>query len=400
MRRWAAIAVALSLAGCRTAVGTAPQSIDHMDQVELRDAGRTWVEHANAAGWEHHRTLEGNAVTSPLGLGIAFGAARGAASAEAGRGFERIFGFEDGAADHAAAAEVLAELRALAVEVPDVDIDLGARLTSTVAGHGTLTSPDPYLDLLADAYGAVPAPAFDPGPAAATISWTTAGDGALPLVAPGLRSAAEPDAFTFATTVEVAQPLLPPFDPALTEPGVFTTATGTAVDVALMSQDDAPVPFVDLGDADAVGLSAGVDLTMWLLVPDEDDGLAALESNLEPSTFAELDDVAEPYAVDLAVPRWHTGSDVDVLSWTCPYGLCPGSTLDGVAPGHELTGARLASSFVVDEAGIGAAPPGTGFFLGWLAREVEVRADHPFLWALVHESTGVVVLLGRVTDPS
>lgn len=52
-----------------------------------------WVAGVNAAGWDFHRHLGGNAVSSPVSIGIAFSLSRAGASANSGAVLDEIFGF-------------------------------------------------------------------------------------------------------------------------------------------------------------------------------------------------------------------------------------------------------------------------------------------------------------------
>ena len=52
-----------------------------------------WVAGTNAAGWDFHRHLVGNAVSSPVSLGLAFSFSRAGASEDTGAVLDEIFGF-------------------------------------------------------------------------------------------------------------------------------------------------------------------------------------------------------------------------------------------------------------------------------------------------------------------
>ena len=52
-----------------------------------------WVAGINTAGWDFHRLLEGNAVSSPISIGTAFSLARAGASADTAEALDEIFGF-------------------------------------------------------------------------------------------------------------------------------------------------------------------------------------------------------------------------------------------------------------------------------------------------------------------
>ena len=54
-----------------------------------------WVAGTNAAGWDFHRHLVGNAVSSPVSLGLAFSLSRAGASEDTGAVLDEIFGFPE-----------------------------------------------------------------------------------------------------------------------------------------------------------------------------------------------------------------------------------------------------------------------------------------------------------------
>ena len=83
----------------------------------------------------------------------------------------------------------------------------------------------------------------------------------------------------------------------------------------------------------------------------------------------------------------------------------------GQAPGRNPLNERLCLSDVfhktfvaVDEAGTeAAAATAVGMYGAMIVREepeaIEVRVDHPFVFALQHRETGACLFLGRVNDP-
>jgi serpin B len=162
----------------------------------------------------------------------------------------------------------------------------------------------------------------------------------------------------------------------------------------------------------------GATLSMLLLLPDTVSGLPAVEAAL---TLERLDAIVKslaPVRVAVSLPRF----EVDP-----PGAIALGETLRAMGMGEafdreraDFTGIanptdardRLCignvfhKAFVkVDEKGTeaaaatavvmqraGAAPP--------LARPVEFKADHPFLFLIRHNPSGLIVFLGRVANPA
>ena len=84
-----------------------------------------WVAGVNAAGWDFHRHLAGNAVSSPISIGTAFSLARAGASLDTGMVLDEIFGFpaED---PHGAANAV--DLAVSAASVDPTTLEIANRL--------------------------------------------------------------------------------------------------------------------------------------------------------------------------------------------------------------------------------------------------------------------------------
>jgi serpin B len=123
-----------------------------------------------------------------------------------------------------------------------------------------------------------------------------------------------------------------------------------------------------------------------------DGGLGSVAAGLAPAT------------VDLTLPRWETGSAVDLAPLLTELGLpVPGGALPGIAPDLEIGAAVHAADITVDEAGTEAAAAtavGIEITSAPLPGEVvTVVADRPYLFAVRHVETGAPLFVGRVADP-
>ena len=75
-------------------------------------------------------------------------------------------------------------------------------------------------------------------------------------------------------------------------------------------------------------------LAMWLVVPHETDGLAAVEESLDAEALIGLSSAAQEGTVHLTMPKWEQSlPPADLFEWLCPLGFCPGAGFDGIAPG-------------------------------------------------------------------
>ena len=80
-----------------------------------------WVAGTNAAGWDFHRHLVGNAVSSPVSIGLAFSLSRAGASGGTGSVLDEIFGFPE-ADPHGGANAVDLTLATASVEPTTLEV--------------------------------------------------------------------------------------------------------------------------------------------------------------------------------------------------------------------------------------------------------------------------------------
>ena len=154
---------------------------------------------------------------------------------------------------------------------------------------------------------------------------------------------------------------------------------------------------------------AGGDLTMLVLLPKKADGLAALEDNLTPANLAKWTAAMGSPDVRVYLPKF---------TMTCRFGLnetlramgmsdafSPGKAdFSGMDGGRNLfISAALHKAFVeVNEQGTEAAAA-TGIMMGLTALPappIEFRADHPFIFLIREKSTGSILFIGRVMNPT
>ena len=361
-----------------------------------------WAAGINTAGWDFHRHLEGNAVSSPISIGTAFSLARAGASTDTADVLDEIFGFPQvGLHDAANAVDLtLAEASA----APST-LEVANRL---FPDDGFSMLPE-FLHTAAAHYGAAvePIDTADGAAAADTVNrWVAERTrGLIPTIVDA--GVVQDQELVLVNTVYLKANWVEPFQPDLTSDGQFSTGTGDnrSVTVPFM-RDRKPVHrrYVQLEHADAVELPyQDGELAMWLIVPHDPAGLASLEESLDAATLTGLHSTARTGPVDLTMPKWEqTLPPTDLFEWLCPQGLCPGAPFDGIAPGIFITAALHSAKVIVDEHGTEAAAA-TGLVYatsGPPPPDLTIVADRPFLWAIVHQPTGAVVFLGRLVDPT
>ena len=359
-----------------------------------------WVAGVNAAGWDFHRHLGGNAVSSPLSIGVAFSLSRAGASADSGAVLDEIFGFPE-QGSHSAANAVDLSMTEASVE-PNI-VEVANRL---FPDDGFSPRPE-FLETAAAHYGATiqPVDTADGNAAAGVINDWVSGRtrGLIPVIVN--QATVQDQELVLVNTVYLKAGWRAPFRADLTSDGEFTTDAGQRVTVPFM-RDTGKFSrrYVRMEGADAVELPYVRDeLAMWLIVPYEPDGLAAVEASLDAATLVELSEIARTGTVDLAMPRWEqTLPPTDLFEWLCPQGFCADAGFDGIAPGIFITAALHGAKVIVDEQGTeAAAATAMGFGeSGPPPPDLTVVADRPFLWAIIHDKTQAILFLGRVLDPA
>ena len=359
-----------------------------------------WVAGTNAAGWDFHRHLVGNAVSSPVSLGMAFSLSRAGASADTGAVLDEIFGFPK--VDLHGAANAV-DLMLAEASVEPTTLEVANRLFPDDE-----FSPLPgFLENAASHYGAAVQPIdLDDGAAAAeTINgWISdATRGLIPTIV--TERVVLRQELVLVNTVYLKADWIEPFLPELTRNGRFTTGDRRVVTVPFM-RDREPVPrrFVQLDSADAVELSyQGGRLAMWLIVPHDPTGLAAVEESLNSQDLTGLEVIAQQGFVDLTMPKWEqTLPPTDLFEWLCPLGFCAGAPFVNIAPQIMITAALHGAKVIVDEKGTEAAVATAMVFEASPVPQADltVVADRPFLWAIVHPESGALLFLGRLVDPT
>ena len=355
-----------------------------------------WVAGINAAGWDFHRHLKGNAVSSPMSIGVAFSLSRAGASADSGAALDKIFGFPE-VGLHSAANAV--DLRLAEASVGPTTLEVANRL---FPDDGFSPLPE-FLPTAAAQYGAVvqPIDTADGADAADTINrWVSQSTrGLIPTIV--TDSVVQDQKLVLVNTVYLKADWTEPFLPESTRDGQFTTDDNRSVTVPFM-RDGEPVDrrFVQLEGADAVELPyQGGELAMWLIVPRDPAGLAAVEESLDAEALTALHSAAQTGLVDVTMPKWEqTLPPTDLFRWLCPLGFCAGAGFDGIAGGIFISAALHGAKVIVDEKGTEAAAATAMEFpvSGPPPADLTIIADRPFLWAIVHQDTGALLFVGRL----
>jgi serpin B len=207
-----------------------------------------------------------------------------------------------------------------------------------------------------------------------------------------------------------------PFSEKTTKPEPFHAHGSAPVDVPMMRKMDRHFGYAKREGFTAVSLPYTNDLQFLVLLPDEVNGLHALESKLTAEMLTECAKL-ETRDVDLHLPKFKIelpaialARNFETLGMKTAFDQPRGSAnFDRMAPRKPNDYLYISQVFhktfiAVDEKGTEAAAATAVAMMAGSAMiqrppPVEVKVDRPFLYAIQHVPSGVCLFLGRVTDP-
>ena len=199
-----------------------------------------------------------------------------------------------------------------------------------------------------------------------------------------------------------------PFDSGLTTPAPFLVAPGSSVQVPMMTRKHA-FRFADDDGLQILELPyAGNDLSMLVLLPEETFGLAKLEASLVVEKMDKWISDLQLMDVQVFLPRFELSFPFRLDDTLKSMGMLDAfsdhADFSGMDGSRELfIGAVLHKAFVaVNEQGTeAAAATAVVMQLKALAfPSIVFRADHPFVFLIRENSTGSILFMGRVLNPT
>jgi serpin B len=220
-----------------------------------------------------------------------------------------------------------------------------------------------------------------------------------------------------ANALYLKAPWTDPFSEKATQPEPFHVRGGATANVPMMRKT------TRFGYAKRPGFVAisvpyvGDDLQLLILLPDEIDGLRALESKLTADVLAGCERL-EARDVDLHLPKFKLqpptialAEKLQALGMKSAFDIPRGSAdFDKMAPRKPNDYLYISNVFhktfiAVDEKGTEAAAATAVVMMratsmrGPTPLPIEVKVDRPFVYAIQHVPSGACLFLGRVTDP-
>jgi serpin B len=210
-------------------------------------------------------------------------------------------------------------------------------------------------------------------------------------------------------------PWVEEFSASATRPAPFHMKGGPAQDVPTMVHEG------HYGYAQREGFSvltipySGGDVQFLILLPDKRDGLGALEAKVTPELLAACADVGKSNLVlhlpkfRIEPPLFRLAQVLQTLGMKSAFDQPKGSAnFDRMAPrksdGYLYISEIFHKTFLaLDEKGTEAAAA-TAVSMDLRAamqkpEPIDLRVDHPFLFAVQHRLSGACLFLGRVTEP-
>jgi serpin B len=195
-----------------------------------------------------------------------------------------------------------------------------------------------------------------------------------------------------------------PFDKKLTKDAPFHVSAGESVSVPTM-HIRAEFNYGRNDDFQVLEMSYRSNrLSMVILLPKKNDGLAELEKTLTVSGIEQLLQTGSLQEVDVFLPKFKETSGFELVKPLEVLGMVDAFSDDkadfsGITdPSRLFIEAILHKAYVaVDEEGTEAAAA-TAIFLAEGIPDM-FNADHPFLFLIKDNSTGAILFMGRVTNP-
>ncbi len=361
---------------------------------------------------------EGNVVVSPLSihlaLAMALGGAEGDTADEMAAALE-VAGF-DPAALHAALNSLDAALESRnRIDPPIEDREQRVQLSvvNSLWGQEGFAFVQEYLDLLARNYGAgIRLVDFRQAAEEARVAindWVAeeTNDRITDLIPEGAID--DLTRLVVVNAVYLDATWARPFDPDATFDAPFFRLDGTEVSVATMHAFQMTSQYAAGDGWQAIDLPyTGDELSMVIVVPDS-GRFAEVEALVAAGLLGEVRGALDTAIVDLSLPKFEMRNQLSLVEALRSLGIEQAfdpnvADFTGISTEEQLYVSNVIhEAFIaVDEAGTEAAAA-TAVIIGTTSMATDIVAldiDRPFLFFLQDRTTGAILFLGRVVDPS
>ncbi len=152
---------------------------------------------------------------------------------------------------------------------------------------------------------------------------------------------------------------------------------------------------------------AGKVVSMLVFLPSREEGLSRLEKSLSVNDVRAIIASLQTRKVDVYLPRFRINSKFYLANVLSSMGMSDAfskrADLSGMTGNKKLQISKVIhQAYVnVDEKGTeAAAATAVVIRLKAVIRNPVFRADHPFLFMMVHKETGSILFMGRVKNPA
>jgi serpin B len=354
-----------------------------------------------------------NAVLSPASIAIALSMARAGARGTTAEQMDAAL-YELASDEHAAWVsaldQALAERSGTFEDFEGNDLEVALRIANAPFAQRDLALEDAFLEALGGRFGAgLRLVDYQADPEAARRAINAWVEEQTEERIPELLAAGDVDTLTrlvLVNAIYLKAAWLTPFAEEATEDGTFTRPDGSSVEVPLMAAGIEAT--YAAGDGwQAVELPyVGGSLAMTIVVPDD---LAAFVADLDADRLALITGGLEAAHVDLVLPRFSLETRTELGAVLTALGMTDAFDPDLADFSGMTAEERLFIAAVVHQANIDVDEEGTEAAAATAVvmratslpeRQVELRVDRPFLFALRDAPTGTVLFLGQVVDPA
>ncbi len=368
----------------------------------------------NAFAVDLHKVLatkSGNIFVSPASIALAFAMTHAGARGETEKQIAQVFHF---GSDATRTREgFAAALAAWATPQPDLQLSVANRLF----GEKTVNFEPAYLDLTRTVFAAPLEPTDfkgTPGPAREHINdWVARSthDKIKDLIPPsGINPSTR---LVLVNAVYFKASWRTPFNESLTKPGAFHGPTGDTTVKLMEKIEELPASVVADAKLKIVEIPYNGTFSLVVILPDAEDGLAAIESALTVETLTGWISGLREQRVAIKLPRFKI-EPADGLRLAgilgglgMPTAFDPAAAdFTGIAPRSEqiVLSEAVHKAFVdVDEKGTeAAAATAVMARAGGMPPSSEplvFHVDHPFLFLIRDTTSGAILFMGRLSEP-
>jgi len=198
------------------------------------------------------------------------------------------------------------------------------------------------------------------------------------------------------------------FDPSKTMTSSFHVAGGADVSAPLMHAS-LPIALGRFGNANVGVLPfRGKDISLVVIVPDDADGLPAIEAQLSADALTHAITAAQApgESTDVTLPKFSITQSQGLIALLDSLGIHDAFTPDaadfsGIDGSRDLYVQTVVhdAMITVDEHGAEAAAA-TGVGVVETSAPAPLTVDHSFAFAIYDSVTGSILFMGRVLDPT